>query len=74
MKITVYNNEYEFSHIFDSAYINEYGLDVVEPFDCFIDEITPEHPFAYGWMERLAQSGISNLFHWTDFTHIRFIK
>jgi hypothetical protein len=74
MKITVYNNEYEFSHIFDSDYINEYGLDVVEPFDCLINEIKTNHPFAYGWLESISQSKISNLFYWTDFTHIRFSK
>jgi len=74
MKVTIYNTEYEFSHIFDPDHIDYYGLDMVEPFDCPIHEITPDHPFAYGWMENLAQSRISNLFHWTDFTHIRFNK
>lgn len=74
MKLTLYNNNFEFSEKLTQEYINDYIPNDFPEFDVEIGEITPEHPFAYGWLESLSQSKISNLFYWTTFTHIKFEK
>lgn len=56
MKITLYNDQYDFTQKLDQEYIDDYNLDSAEPFDCMIEDITPEHPFAYGWLEMMGQS------------------
>lgn len=74
MKLTIYNEEFEFSEKLSEKFINTYVPDNFQPFNCPIKEIEPNHPFAVGWLESLAQSKISNLFYWTNFTHIKFEK
>ncbi len=74
MKITIYNNEYEFCQVLQQDYIDEYIPDNFQEFDCPIDSITPDHPFAFGWLESISQSKLSGLFYIINFTHIKYEK
>ena len=58
MKLTLYNDNYEFSEILDDEYIEEYNLVSQEEFDVPIEwqKLKVNHPFAHGWLECILQS------------------
>lgn len=58
MKLTLYNNNFEFSEKLTQEYIDIFVPNDFSEFDVEINAITPEHPFAYGWLEGLSQSKI----------------
>jgi hypothetical protein len=58
MKLTLYNDQYEFSKIFDEDYIKEYNLHNESEFDMPVSMISTSHPFAYGWLETIYQSDL----------------
>lgn len=73
MKIRLYNDKFSFEEILSQDYIKEYFIWNVPEFNCPIEEITNDHPFAYGYLESRADMLHSVNFE-TEFTHIQFIK
>jgi hypothetical protein len=67
MKITVYNDSYEFSEKLNPEYVNAYIPTDFPEFDCLITDIKSNHPFAFGWIEVM-----SDIIEEWNFTHIKF--